>query len=105
MIGVMGEDIASKYIQNKGYIILRRNLYSRFGEIDIVATKSQKIFLFEVKTTKSSYNIISNVNKYKIEKIKKTFFKKYAVSCEAKYGIRILIINLSNDIKIMNYGL
>ena len=36
-LGVTGENIASNYLEDKGYVIHKRNFNSRFGEIDIIA--------------------------------------------------------------------
>jgi putative endonuclease len=49
-IGRIGEDIAAKYLVNRGYIILKRNNREKFGEIDIIARSVDKILAFiEVK--------------------------------------------------------
>jgi putative endonuclease len=49
-IGEKGETIAAEYLTNHDYSILRRNFSSKFGEIDIVAKKDEKIYFIEVKT-------------------------------------------------------
>jgi putative endonuclease len=49
-IGNMGEDIAESYLLKKGYEILDRNYYSRYGEIDIIGKLEDQIIFFEVKT-------------------------------------------------------
>jgi putative endonuclease len=50
-LGDIGEKIARKYLKRKGYRILDKNFrYSRLGEIDIIAKKSNDIIFFEVKT-------------------------------------------------------
>ncbi len=36
IMGNLGEDIAEKYLRNKGFIILERNYLRKWGEIDIV---------------------------------------------------------------------
>ena len=37
ILGNLGEDIACKFILNKGYEIVERNFFCRQGEIDIIA--------------------------------------------------------------------
>ena len=54
-LGRYGEDLACKYLQAKGYKILKRNFRCRrFGEIDIVASKAGVLSFIEVKTRCSS---------------------------------------------------
>ncbi len=49
--GILGENIAAKYLENIGYKILERNWrYSKFGEIDIIALDQNTIVFVEVKT-------------------------------------------------------
>ena len=53
-LGRYGEDLACKYLQAKGYVILERNFRCRrFGEIDIVASKAGVLSFIEVKTRAS----------------------------------------------------
>jgi len=55
-LGTLGEKIAIKYLQKRGYKILDQNYSSKFvsgpqrGEIDIVAKKKDIISFIEVKT-------------------------------------------------------
>ena len=49
-IGMKGEDLAKKFLEQKGYEILETNFYCRFGEIDIIAKINNKIAFIEVKT-------------------------------------------------------
>jgi len=35
-IGKWGEDLAAAYLEGKGYFILDRNVYTSYGEIDII---------------------------------------------------------------------
>lgn len=49
-IGKLGEDLACKYLQDKGYKILERNFEARQGEIDIIAKDKEELVFIEVKT-------------------------------------------------------
>ena len=55
-LGNSGEEIACKYLQNKGYAIIKRNFYCKQGEIDIIAKYKNEMVFIEVKTrTSNSY--------------------------------------------------
>jgi putative endonuclease len=49
-IGQWGEELASRFYENKGYTILARNVYTSYGEIDLIARKSYEVVFVEVKT-------------------------------------------------------
>ena len=49
-IGEIGEEVACKYLKNKGFLVIERNFTKKAGEIDIVATKEGKLHFFEVKS-------------------------------------------------------
>lgn len=48
-IGQLGEDIASKYLENKGFSVIERNYRKKCGEIDIIAKKGGITHFVEVK--------------------------------------------------------
>ncbi|QEK13626.1 YraN family protein [Crassaminicella thermophila] len=52
-LGVLGEKIASEYLQKKHYRIIKSNFKCRFGEIDIIAYKNDTYIFVEVKTRSS----------------------------------------------------
>ncbi len=49
-IGLKGEQIASDYLLNKGYIVLHRNWRSGKKEIDIIAYRDDIVIIVEIKT-------------------------------------------------------
>lgn len=53
-LGRWGEQIAADYLRNQGYTILRTNMRTPHGEIDIVASQGKTLVFVEVKTRKSS---------------------------------------------------
>jgi putative endonuclease len=48
--GNKGEDIAARFLRNKGYRIVMQNFRTKNGEIDIIATKNDTLVFVEVKT-------------------------------------------------------
>ena len=50
LIGKYGEDVAERYLKQKGYNIVGRNFYCRQGEIDIIAENTEYLVFVEVKT-------------------------------------------------------
>lgn len=53
-LGMRGEEIAARFLQGKGYAILKRNYYTRYGELDIICEKDKKLVFVEVKTRRST---------------------------------------------------
>ena len=53
-IGDFGEKAAEDYLVEMDYLILERNYRLKFGEIDIIAIKSDFICFVEVKTRKEN---------------------------------------------------
>ncbi|OHA84154.1 MAG: hypothetical protein A2937_01140 [Candidatus Yonathbacteria bacterium RIFCSPLOWO2_01_FULL_47_33b] len=50
VIGRLGEDIAAKYLESKGFSIVGLNYRKKYGEIDIIAQKSKITHFIEVKS-------------------------------------------------------
>lgn len=80
-IGELGEDIACRYLDKKGFKITDRNYTKKWGEIDIVAEKGGVTHFIEVKSSKrvlqrgvmheantSSYNPAENMHPWKIKR-------------------------------------
>lgn len=50
-IGTIGEKIAVHYLQSRGYVIHERNFRISGSEVDIIATKDDRLVGIEVKTS------------------------------------------------------
>lgn len=48
--GAYGEEIAVRFMENKGFLVLERNFTKKWGEIDIITLKGATIHFVEVKT-------------------------------------------------------
>jgi len=60
--GEIGENIAVKFLMKHGFAILERNYTKKWGEIDIIAKKSNKLYFVEVKSV-SRKTISANVSR------------------------------------------
>lgn len=69
--GHLAEDLAKTHLLEHNFRIIERNFYSRFGEIDIIATKDGILHFIEVKSG-VGFDPIYNMTKSKLSKIIKT---------------------------------
>ncbi len=91
--GDIAETVTCKFLQESGYVVMERNIYSRFGEIDIVARKGEMLHFIEVKSAQDYERAIQNVTPQKIGRILKTvdlFMKKRALN--TAYCIDVAIV-------------
>lgn len=70
-LGDAAEQRAVDFLIQNGYKIVQRNYHSRFGEIDIIATKQKHYHFFEVKSSQK-YDPLYNITPLKLQKIIKT---------------------------------
>lgn len=102
-IGIMGEDLAVKFLLKNNYKILERNFRCRIGEIDIIAKQDDYLCFVEVKTrlntafgspaeavTRAKQRKISSVAQFYI--LRKNYF---GLNCRFDV-IEILINNKQN---------
>jgi len=65
-VGKLGEDVASMFLMKHKFSILERNYTRKWGEIDIVAKKDEKLYFFEVKSV--SCETLPNVSDNSLNK-------------------------------------
>lgn len=122
-IGRIGEDIACKFLEGKGYKILERNFKRKWGEIDIICvkkdkpvgflssmwnksgkdvlrgTKSEKIIFVEVKTLNNNYLLSpeDNLTQDKQKKLIRTcqlYVSEKRLDPDTDWQIDAILINL-----------
>lgn len=64
-IGVIGEDVALKYLLYRGFELVCRNYRRPWGEIDLIVKKSSKLIFVEVKTVESLENDWDKIRDFK----------------------------------------
>ena len=92
--GNLAEDKACKFLDENGFMIVERNFYSRFGEIDIIATKDEVLHFVEVKSGLDYESAIQNITKSKLSKLTKTaqvYMKKNGLDVDFVFDAVIVI--------------
>jgi len=70
--GNQAEESGSQYLRQLGFRILHRNVYNRFGEIDIIAEKNGTLHFIEVKSASTYEQAINNITPAKMQKLTRT---------------------------------
>lgn len=92
-LGKEGEKRAKKFLQSKGYKIIKQNFHSRFGEIDIVAENENTIHFIEVKTSKN-YDALHRITPSKYKKLLQTIdYYLYINPTNKMYQLDAIIVN------------
>jgi putative endonuclease len=95
--GNIAEDRGCEYLRSHGFRILERNVYNRFGEIDIVAFKDQVLHFVEVKSALTYEQAVNNITTSKLQKLNRTiamYLQKTKYSMD--YCIDALIVTEDN---------
>lgn len=73
-IGKMYEELALKHLEDKGFILVDKNYFCPFGEIDLILSKKSILYFVEVKYRSSlAYGSPRQaINAKKMERMKKT---------------------------------
>lgn len=66
--GDIAEERACGYLRHNGFDIIDRNVYSRFGEIDIIALKNETLHFIEVKSGSDYEKAIQNITPKKMQR-------------------------------------
>ncbi|HNV97214.1 MAG TPA: YraN family protein [bacterium] len=99
-IGRLGEEIAVKYLQKRGYSIIDRNVYFRCGEIDIIAEKNDILYFIEVKTrTSDKFGPPEiSISSSKILRLERSILSYFQVN-KSKKTYFMIIISVLIDVK------
>ena len=82
-IGKIGENVAKSFLMKHGFTILETNYRTKYGEIDIIAKKDNKIRFVEVKSIKvRNFNDLSKLSILPEDNLTKDKYKKIVISIE-----------------------
>ena len=87
-LGDIGENVACDFLERRGFEIIERNYLRKWGEIDIVARKSNLIHFIEVKSVThgtSSYRPEDNMHPWKLRRLSRvmqTYLLEKKLDCD-----------------------
>ena len=91
--GNLAEERACEFLFDNGFMIIERNFYSRFGELDVIASKDGVLRFIEVKSGEDYELAVQNMTKSKISKLLKTgdvYMKKNGFDGDYEYDAIIV---------------
>ena len=105
-IGALGESLASSYLHDHGYQVIKRHATSHWGEIDIIAEKDATLCFVEVKTkTSDKYGKpYEAVTRGKLIRLKRSieFYLQTRKSPHTRFQIHVISILLKPDLSILD---
>jgi putative endonuclease len=91
--GNQAEELACGFLYDNGFGIVQRNFYSRFGEIDIIATKDEVLHFIEVKSALGYESAVQNITPKKLSRVIKTgdvYLKKNGLNVAYMYDALVV---------------
>ena len=104
----LGEEIARKYLEEKGYKIIEQNYRTKYSEIDLIVKKGGVLIFVEVRAKRGELfgSPEDSINK---KKLKKIYFNadNYVKIKNYKGQFRIdavcIVLNLDNSVKRLGH--
>lgn len=92
--GDLAEEKGCDYLRARGLRIIDRNVYNRFGEIDIIAIHENVLHFIEVKSAQNYEQAVHNLTSAKLQKLNRTIqFYLQQKRLNGDYCIDALIVS------------
>jgi putative endonuclease len=121
-LGEIGENIACRFLMKHDFVIQERNFTQKWGEIDIIASKENRIYFIEVKSvsrsniknvsreTLDNYKPEDNMHPWKMKRMAKTiqsYMMSYRVPDYMEWQVDLIVIfidlnNKKTKIKVIS---
>ncbi len=115
-IGEIGENLAVRFLVKHNFLILERNYTKKWGEIDIIAEKKNKLYFIEVKSvtvadvknllgeheTSDDYRPEDNMHPWKLKRLSRTiqtYLLSKEIPDEKEWQVNLLVVFLSLEKK------
>ena len=109
-IGKIGEDIAVRFLGKQGFSLIEKNYRKKFGELDIVAKKDNRLKFIEVKSTASlptkdgvdAHRPEDHVHAQKLIRMRRAievYISERKIPKESRWTVDLLVIFLDEELK------
>ncbi|MFC4945387.1 YraN family protein [Pseudonocardia sp. GCM10023141] len=108
-LGRQGEELAVRYLEQRGLVILSRNWRCREGELDVVATDAHRLVVCEVKTRSSTrYGVpaeaVDGRKAARIRRITQVWLATYRVRwCEVRFDVLAVVVQPDRSVAVRHY--
>lgn len=99
-LGAYGEDLAIRFLQNKGFEVLDRNYRFGKGELDIICKDKEVLVIIEVKTRASNvhgepYISVSFKKQRQIVQLANRYIREKNIDLEVRFDVLSIVSNNS----------
>jgi putative endonuclease len=97
-LGILGENLAAKYLFEQGHKILKRNFRMQHLEVDIITAFEDKIHVTEVKTRQTAeigepWRAVTRAKQRQIIKVADYYLKENEEERETQFNIISIVHN------------
>ncbi|MDG1346440.1 MAG: YraN family protein [Crocinitomicaceae bacterium] len=97
-LGILGENMATLFLQKKGHKIRARNFRMRHLEVDIITEFEDKIHVTEVKTRQTAeigepWRAVTRAKQKQIVKVADFYLKENEIELETQFDIVSIVHN------------
>ncbi len=117
-VGEIGENVACRFLMKRGFEIVERNYWKKWGEIDVIAKKDGVLRFIEVKTVScktladvtrgtDAYRPEDNIHPWKLKRLSRTMqtylLEKGNDDIEWQFDVIAIYLDMSNRKAKVNF--
>jgi putative endonuclease len=109
VLGRRGEDLAARYLEQRGLVVLSRNWRCRHGEIDLVATDAERLVVCEVKTRSGTRygepaEAVDRRKAARIRLVTQLWLAAHHVRwCEVRFDVVAVVVEPGRPVTVQHY--
>jgi putative endonuclease len=108
-LGRHGEDVAVDYLRKAGMVVLSRNWRCRHGELDVVATDSDRLVVCEVKTRSGigfgePAESVTRQKAARVRRVTRAWLEVHQVRwCEVRFDVVAVLAPPGGPVTVQHY--